>query len=469
MGLHMALTLIHSGALKVVVSYVEPRKQGYYFRRRIPDDLKKMYPGKSQIFFSLKTRDAKIAAVKAQRLAADQDALWKAHREGHEVTPRGTDEAARALLQAHDLRPGDAALYAREGVGEGRGLIDPEHFLETLRVAASGDEGEILWDGLPPVERKAAELYHGVKSIPTFTEVRDEYIRLGLVSPSLTSNKAFYRETSEFLALLGDLPITAYNRAKANEFVQSKVDKGNQAGGIKRILNYISPIFKIAIREFEVDMKNPFEGIIIPNRPPQHLKDQGKRKSVPLERIKAAQEACRKMDDERRWIISILSDTGARLAEVLFLKVTDIHVNDEVPYLEFKFTDTRTLKTAASVRKVPLLGEALWAARRVVETAKGDDAFPTYSGHKLSNSASATLNKWLKEKCIFKDGDTLHGFRHAMRERCDNANVPSLVIDRIGGWTTKGVGEGYGAGHSLGVLRDWLAKAVPLRLPVKDD
>ena len=36
---------------------------------------------------------------------------------------------------------------------------------------------------------------------------------------------------------------------------------------------------------------------------------------------------------------------------------------------------------------------------------------------------------------------------------------PSDVTDQIGGWTTDGVGPGYGSGYPICVLQEWLEKA----------
>ena len=36
--------------------------------------------------------------------------------------------------------------------------------------------------------------------------------------------------------------------------------------------------------------------------------------------------------------------------------------------------------------------------------------------------------------------------------------VPSEIIDRIGGWTSEGVGQGYGFGYPLNVLQDWIKR-----------
>ena len=59
------------------------------------------------------------------------------------------------------------------------------------------------------------------------------------------------------------------------------------------------------------------------------------------------------------------------------------------------------MKTASSARVIPLVGSAKWAAERILAQPDGSEfAFPNYNDGKRTNanSASATLNKWLKKK-----------------------------------------------------------------------
>jgi len=74
----MAIVLFDRGAFRVVARYVEQRGGTYYFRRRIPDDVRPLYPGrKGFLFFSLKTSDPMEAARRADEEARRQDALWE--------------------------------------------------------------------------------------------------------------------------------------------------------------------------------------------------------------------------------------------------------------------------------------------------------------------------------------------------------------------------------------------------------
>ena len=102
---------------------------------------------------------------------------------------------------------------------------------------------------------------------------------------------------------------------------------------------------------------------------------------------------------------------------------------------------------------------ALWAAKRIVEADNSTDfAFSRYNRNQLTtaNSASAALNKWLRQHV--PSGCTMHSFRHSLRDRLRAVQCPSDITDQIGGWTTDGVGQGYGSGYPISVLQEWLIK-----------
>ena len=85
-------------------------------------------------------------------------------------------------------------------------------------------------------------------------------------------------------------------------------------------------------------------------------------------------------------------------------------------------------------------------------------AFPRYTSQNQcnANSASAALNKWMKEQ--LSKPYVIHGFRHSFRDRLRAVECPSEIIDQLGGWSLKSVGQGYGNGYDLNVLLKWLKK-----------
>ena len=183
------------------------------------------------------------------------------------------------------------------------------------------------------------------------------------------------------------------------------------------------------------------------------------RKPIPIEDIKNIQSLCREYDDDLRWLVALLSDTGMRLGESVGLLKSDINLNSEIPYISLIPHPWRRLKTKGSDRCIPLVGASLWACKRILEHNKDSIyAFPRYTSQKEcnTNSASATLNKWLKEKLI--NDYVIHGLRHSFRDRLRAIECPSEIIDQLGGWSLRSVGQSYGRGYDIKIIYSWLTK-----------
>ncbi|MDP6968862.1 MAG: hypothetical protein QGG88_07105 [Gammaproteobacteria bacterium] len=98
------------------------------------------------------------------------------------------------------------------------------------------------------------------------------------------------------------------------------------------------------------------------------------------------------------------------------------------------------------------------AAQQAVKNSNSEYLFPRYTktGTANANSASAALNKWLREHT--PEGCVVHSFRHSMRDRLRGVECPKDVVDQIGGWSVGSIGESYGSGYPLDVLLKWMNK-----------
>ena len=158
-------------------------------------------------------------------------------------------------------------------------------------------------------------------------------------------------------------------------------------------------------------------------------------------------------------MVALLSDTGMRLGEGVGLLKSDINLNCEISHINLIPHPWRRLKTKGSQRSIPLVGASLWACERILEHNNDSIyAFPRYTSVSMcnANSASAALNKWLKEKLL--NDFVIHGFRHSFRDRLRAVECPSDIIDQLGGWSLRSVGQGYGRGFSLQHLSIWISK-----------
>ncbi|WP_237481028.1 tyrosine-type recombinase/integrase [Lichenibacterium dinghuense] len=278
----------------------------------------------------------------------------------------------------------------------------------------------------------------------TLTDARATYFRLHKEG----GEERFQRDTNlpvdAFMALAGDRPLPSYTRDQANCYRDAMTAKGNKTATVRRRLRVLSAVFNMAKREHSLTMVNPFEGIIIA----RDGIDATPRLPFSLEELRTLMVACRKSDDDRRHILSIQLDTGARLSEIVGLRREDVFLTDTIPHIIIRANRAlgRRVKTEVSARRVPLVGEALWGTTRAMaEAAKvkdhGEWLFPRYAtdGKVKGNHASATLNKWMKTLPGVEG--TTHSFRHAMRDRMREAGIPEDIRDAIDGHGTRPCGR----------------------------
>ena len=404
----------------------------YYYRRRVPSDVRKLHKAPNtrkipeQLFFSLNTSDKAEACRRTDSHTRRLDALWKAYRERHET--EGNAQLALATLEAASLKPGHAKLQPDDPT------ID--NFLSYYLPSHEPYEPRPT---LTAQEQLTVDILYGEKIPRTLSDAKELHFELGKGPKNRVGEQQFNRAWNLLLEITGDITLDNLNREHARKFVNRLVDKGDGPETVKRYLSQVRPVIRTGIQEFELSMTNPFDGLTIPNR------DEGPRKprdTYSMAELDVIQEKCRQTDDQRRWAIAMLPDTGARLAEVIGLKKGDVFLDAAVPYIYIRPNELRGLKTKGSKRKVPLVGEALWAAKRAMET-KGNFLFPCFQPKDTSKpfnsgTASSALNKWLKDNHLAKPGQVIHSFRHTLRDRLRAVVTPSDLINQIGGWTNEG-------------------------------
>ena len=70
------------------------------------------------------------------------------------------------------------------------------------------------------------------------------------------------------------------------------------------------------------------------------------RKPIPMEAIRNVQSECHAIDDDMRWLIALISDTGMRLAEGAGLLKQDlVGLDTDLPYVCVTKNPWRNLKT----------------------------------------------------------------------------------------------------------------------------
>ena len=381
-------------------TYLKRRSGIYYYTRRIPCELQQKY-NRDRLYVSLRTRSRRKAMAASERLSNELETIWSQIRaEG--IVSKVSSEVR--LLTQNSLQSRSARL--------------------------DNDEVSAL-----PYISVALETYLDLKG-------RDR-------SPSFESSVR--RSVSYLIEELGDKRIDKYARSEALTFRDALLQRQLSISSVKRNFTNINAVVGLVCKELGHPDSATFRGLFF-----KETSECAKRLAVPPKQLQQLQIQCMTTDDELRWLLAMISDTGVRLSEAIGLSTNDIKLHGTVPHLVLQPHPWRRLKTAGSRRKVPLVGSALWAAHRIIANHSSSFAFPRFCNDKSlkSNSVSANLNKWLKLK--IGDEYVIHSLRHSFRDRLRAVDCPTEVADALGGWSVKTVGQSYGEGYNLETLFRWM-------------
>jgi integrase len=461
-----------------MVRYLQIRKRdgALYYQRRVPADLIKHY-GHPHIREHLKTKDLKEAAKRIGVLAARDDSLWKTWRSGEAPTaPKDIKIAAQALLKQWGLTPGGGGgEWYEDGPLErlldkyGDDLHERERLPAGPQSAASLlQRDEAIRELLTPTESEAWRMAY---ETPGKREITiSDALAMYLDTHPRGKARAFLNTTNiaikHVFDSVGDLPLRSFDRAKAR-LVRDNIAKGGKASGtVRRRLRSVAAVFNKAILEFELrDITNPFQQLDIAD---EGL-DTESRVPFSTPELEVISRACRAKNDPIRHIAAFQLDTGARLGEIVGLRIEDVFLEAAIPHIWIRenLKLGRSLKTPGSNRKVPLVGVSLWAAREQLKITPAPIGwlFPQYASDRIinTNTASQTLNKWLRT-LLRPTGRTAkattHCFRHSMKDRLRDARVPKDVQEALLGHGTRSVADGYGLGFTLENLEENLRAVV---------
>ncbi|KAB0657128.1 tyrosine-type recombinase/integrase [Burkholderia diffusa] len=469
-----------SSIVSVKLKYTRPKTGSslLLFKRRIPNDIKPLLPagskyaGKTHYVVSLQTADPRVAAPKVAQLVKETDEDWERLRN---PTRAGHLQEARELLTQYGIDPAnledtpEGALWAFEDLIEAQ---VPQSVLESEHIT----EGRQLDQYLSPVHAAAFQMRQGRLRV-TLADCLDQYVK------TRPDTEADARLVFNYLfAFLGERSGTprasvegrdmrSIRRSDSNAFVawllagkHSRAGKPIRTSTVERYLRTLTAAFNLAIRENELGGDNVFSNVEIPKAG----EDVEKRETFTVDQYRHLYRAidnhtATKGPDQLRCILTLVAETGARLAEIVGMAGTDVRLSAAVPYLDLRKHPWRTLKNDSSVREVPLTPRAQEAVQAALRLA-GDSPFlfPAYTNADQckADSVSASLVKWVRNRDGLK-GTKLgnHSLRHGMEDLLRAVGCPGSVRDQITGHKTPGMGANYGEGYPLEMLADWLNKA----------
>lgn len=314
------------------------------------------------------------------------------------------------------------------------------------------------WLGLrlKSIEVPAAHLLvadGNASSLPTTEESLEVYFAVkGVGRPKLFFTTA-QRYIGYLIECLGNRSIDQYTSKDATVLREWLINKGLSNSSLQRVFSGIKAVINFVTLEQGLECQNAFAKVYLPSNT-----DAKKRHAINPSNMAKIKAECLSLDDDIRWLVAIIFDSGMRLSEAAGLMIDDLKLEEDIPYIDLKPHPHRRLKTASSERKIPLVGMSLWAAKRLKQHSTGLYCFPRYTNPERcnSNSASAAINKWIKT--VGGSNDVVHGLRHSFRDRLRAVEAPTDMIDQAGGWALKSVGQGYGDGYDLELLAKYLFK-----------
>lgn len=442
----------------LVLKHVERTKSGsWQYRRRVPKEVSEV----------INKREFK------RKLGESEREALAAYPRYHAEVEREIAEAKRGKGRA--VVPGVVVLSGREA------------YAEALRrradLVAAGATEEDLEASADHLSDQYPQDEDGPLGVPSFYRYTINLMRLGPdryqpPEPTLGDARKLYlkehlraddpetdsrvvglanRVIDAAIAAIGrDPALSSITREDARKVRDEMLDRvkvtGKGVGGkvsastVSRELTIIAAVINFAKVEFglsEMTM-NPFSRLPVQKVAKGHSrKASEERDPLPPQVLSETRErVLANASPELALIWRLVEGTGCRLAEVSGMKVADVRVDGDLPHLRIEANELRSLKTESSRREVPLVGDALEAAKEALRMVSEGQLmmFPSYGRPRGGDAASASLMKHLR-KVSQNEKHVVHSLRHNMKDPLTLAELASLDQNLILGHTVGGVGD----------------------------
>ncbi|MGB2035239.1 MAG: DUF6538 domain-containing protein, partial [Pseudomonadales bacterium] len=164
-------------------------------------------------------------------------------------------------------------------------------------------------------------------NLPTIEDALELYLSV----KGQSKGKLFFshakRNVSYAITCLGSRPLDCYSSADAATFRQWLSEKGLGSTSVIRVFSVIKAIVNFCIKEQGLDCKNAFSGVYLPSE------NNKKRYPIKDTKLKRLQRECVLLDDDIRWLVALVSDSGMRLSEAVGLLIDDIVLGADQPHI----------------------------------------------------------------------------------------------------------------------------------------
>jgi integrase len=411
----------------------------YEYRRRVPASAKAAL-GKSEFKRVFTASSPASLAREHARITAEFD--------------KAVADAKRKPQDPSKLTPREAAEAAREEAERllAAGVVGAEDEDEARELLAES----LIHVGASPAVYRALVLPQEELPGHTLEDARKLYVKEKLGGGIGDEHRAamsrldrvFLRASEALGSTVLSRPLDKLKRDDARKVrdhmlqLPKKDGEKRSAATVKRELKDLSAVINFGLREFDMgNATNPFDGLPVEGATKGGETDAEKRDPLPLAVIGAVQGL---LKDDLLLIWRLLVGTGCRLSEVRGLRVEDVVTTGAIPFIRVAWHEERRLKTKASVRSVPLIGDALDAAKAALKAAEGEVyLFPRFIKRRGTDNCSTQLMTRVR-KVTTNPKHVVHSLRHNMKDALRLAGVSKTDQDLILGHASPSIGETYG-------------------------
>lgn len=481
------------------MTYVQKREKtgGYYYRRPIAPRLRPFmaapYTGKTEVYFSLKTKNladaehqAKIVGIGIDRMFFDAEraaktrgkwAVTDTSRMGSWLTMAWANTAAVIEegglpippLPSHEpLRHSTQGAPAKQVSGHRFADVAEEYLRGRKLPGKTEHDWRRCWRLFS--ELTGFDLSDDIGAI-TKDHAR-KYKDLLLRFPSVSNSKTYEGKTALQIIETAD-GIDSQRKAEAERRQKTPVLVARYKGAtITKGLSALSAVCKYAVKSDYIEV-NPFTGVGV------DLDDQDDREPftpAQLQNIFAGEWFAGRKWVSDQWIVVLSLYTGFRLEELGKLRYDDIingaspTANEEFWYIALNRSNGRSLKSRGAKRRMPIHNDLVeigffdfidsrrseeWLFDLKEYTWKGD----LRRTHYLSKEFGRYLRKLgMGSERVF------HSFRHLFKDVLRDSEVELSAQMALLGHTEPGTGALYGSGHGLRTLCRAMNQ---VRMPIK--
>ncbi|MFG6591700.1 tyrosine-type recombinase/integrase [Sulfitobacter sp. 1A12157] len=409
--------------------YVRQRSSGAYeFRRNVPKDLVEIL-GKTHVY---------------RYLGGDYRSMLRA-------LPEVEGEVEAVFDQCRARGPREKTLVmVRQHFGDRAAEILADFNRNDLPGGIS--RGWLQSANLPPL--------HGARLSPeepcvSLSEAFEIYQNFKGASNNKKMANSLRRAESDLLSALGinkvkRRSIHFLSRADATQYRDQLLQRVS-ANSAVRYINIVKAVINYAINEKGVNVVNPFHNL--------KVKGAGNNKGdrLPLSKVEA-ETILRSIPPKTdlHLIYMLLSDTGARIAEISGLQVKDVDLRKHC--LTIQDNEIRSLKTKSSRRRIPLSPRASKALERCMAgKVASNPVFARYGRGGGNTACSAALMKYVR-KVITEPKKTVHSLRHKKKDELRSTGCPEEISKVLLGHSSTEVAARYGAGFDGEILKAWMQK-----------